>query len=84
MKLDEKQIKDLNKFSLVLNSLNLEDGVNWFYRCYDGYFEPLDGPYYNGKHADELGFLPESIEEIFETIKDNFDTGNFYNDYYDN
>ena len=51
MKLDEKQIKDLNKFSLVLNSLNLEDGVNWFYRGYDGYFEPLNGPFYNGKHG---------------------------------
>ena len=84
MELTDKQKNDLKRFSLILNSLNMEDGVNWFYQCYDGYFEPLNGPFYNGKHSDELGFLPESIEEIFETIKDNFDTGNFYNDYYDN
>jgi hypothetical protein len=85
MQLTEKQIQDLKKFSKLLNSLNMEDGVNWYYQCYDGEFEKLYGPIYRGRDvSDELPFLPSSIEEVFETIRDNFDTGNFYNDYYDN
>jgi hypothetical protein len=84
MQLTEKQILDLKKFSKLLNSLNMEDGVNWYYQCYDGEFERLYGPIYRGRNvSDELSFLPGSIEEVFETIRDNFDTGNFYNDYYD-
>jgi hypothetical protein len=85
MQLSEKQIQDLKKFSKLLNSLNMEDGVTWYYQCYDGEFESLYGPIYGGRNVgDELSFLPGSIEELFETIKDNFDTGNFYNEYYDN
>ncbi len=84
MELTEKQIQDLKKYSKLLNSLNMEDGVNWYYQCFDGVFERLYGPIYRGKDvSDELSFLPGSIEEVFETIRDNFDTGNFYNDYYD-
>jgi len=84
MELSEKQIKDLKKFSKLLNSLNMEDGVIWYYQCYDGYFEKLYGPIHGGKNvSDEVSFLPESIEEFFETIRDNFDTGNFYSDYYE-
>jgi hypothetical protein len=81
----EKQIKDLKMFSKLLNSLNMEDGVTWYYQCYEGEFEPLYGPTYHGRGniSDELTFLPGSIEEFFETIRDNFDTGNFYNEYYD-
>ena len=85
MQLTEKQIQDLKKYSKLLNSLNMEDGVSWYYQCYDGEFEKLSGPIYKGRNAgDELTFLPGSIEELFETIRNNFDTGNFYNDYYDN
>jgi hypothetical protein len=84
MELTEKQIQDLKKYSKLLNSLNMEDGVFWYYQCYDGEFEKLGGPMYRGRNvSDELTFLPGSIEEVFETIRDNFDTGNFYNDYYD-
>jgi len=84
MELTEKQIQDLKKYSKLLNSLNMEDGVFWYYQCFDGVFERLYGPIYRGKDvSDELSFLPGSIEEVFETIRDNFDTGNFYNDYYD-
>jgi len=84
MQLTEKQIQDLKKYSKLLNSLNMEDGVSWYYQCYDGEFEKLYGPIYRGRDvSDELSFLPGSIEEVFETIRDNFDTGNFYNDYYD-
>jgi hypothetical protein len=84
MELTEKQILDLKKFSKLLNSLNMEDGVTWYYQCYDGVFERLYGPIYQGKDvSDELSFLPGSIEEFFATIRNNFDTGNFYNDYYD-
>ena len=85
MELTEKQIQDLKKYSKLLNSLNMEDGVTWYYQCYDGEFESLYGPIHGGRNvSDELSFLPGSIEEFFETIRDNFDTGNFYNDYYDN
>ena len=86
MELTEKQKKDLNSFSLILNSLNMEDGVEWYYRYYGEweYGEPA-GPYYNNRDvSSELNFLPGSIGELFEEIKENFDTGNFYNEYYDN
>jgi hypothetical protein len=85
MQLTEKQIKDLKMFSKLLNSLNMEDGVTWYYQCYEGEFESLYGPTYHGRGnvSDELSFLPGSIEDLFETIRDNFDTGNFYNEYYD-
>ena len=86
MELTEKQKKDLNVFSLILNSLNMEDGVEWYYRYYGEWEddEP-NGPYYNNRNvSSELNFLPGSIGELFEEIKENFDTGNFYNEYYDN
>jgi len=86
MELTEKQKKDLNSFSLILNSLNMEDGVEWYYRYYGEWEddEPY-GPYYNNRDvSSELNFLPGSIGELFEEIKENFDTGNFYNEYYDN
>ena len=80
MQLTEKQIQDLTKYSKLLNSLNMEDGVSWYYQCYDGEFESLSGPIHRGRNVgDELSFLPGSIEEVFENIKDNFDTGNFSN-----
>ena len=86
MELTEKQKKDLNSFSLILNSLNMEDGVEWYYRYYGEWEddEP-NGPHYNNRDvSSELNFLPGSIGELFEEIKENFDTGNFYNEYYDN
>ena len=84
MELTEKQKKDLNSFSLILNSLNMEDGVEWSYRYYDEWQddEPY-GPFYNNRDvSSELNFLPGSIGELFEEIKENFDTGNLYNEYY--
>lgn len=81
MQLTEDQIKDLKKYSLVLNALNLEDGVKWYYRYYDEW-EELDGPYYGSNYVNELNFLPKKIEELFEEIRDNFDSDNFYNDHY--
>ena len=86
MELTEKQKKDLNGFSLILNSLNMEDGVEWYYRYYGEWedYEP-NGPHYNNRDVgSELNFLPGSIGTLFEEIKENFDTGNFYNEYYDN
>jgi hypothetical protein len=86
MELTEKQKKDLKRFSLILNSLNMEDGVEWSYRYYGEWEddEPM-GPYYNNRDvSSELNFLPGSIGTLFEEIKENFDTGNFYNEYYDN
>lgn len=86
MELTDKQKNDLKRFSLILNSLNMEDGVEWYYRYYGEWEddEPA-GPYYNNRDvSSELNFLPESIGTLFEEIKENFDTGNFYNEYYDN
>ena len=50
MELTEKQKKDLNGFSLILNSLNMEDGVEWYYRYYGEWEddEP-NGPHYNNR-----------------------------------
>lgn len=85
MELTDKQIKDLKKFSLIMNSLNYEDGLIWEYKYYDDEWERLDGPTSKrGGNADELGFLPQSILEILESLRDNFDTDLFYNEYYDN
>ena len=86
MELTDKQKNDLKRFSLILNSLNMEDGVEWYYSYYDEWQddEPY-GPFYNNRDvSSELNFLPGSIGELFEEIKENFDTGNFYNEYYDN
>lgn len=86
MELTDKQKNDLRRFSLILNSLNMEDGVEYTYRHYDEWEsnEP-EGPYYRNKNVnDELDFIPGSIGPLFEEIKDNFDTDLFYNDYYDN
>lgn len=86
MELTDKQKHDLRRFSLILNSLNMEDGVEWVYRHYDEWEgdEP-EGPYYRNKNVKgELDFLPGSIGPLFNEIKDNFDTDLFYNDYYDN
>ena len=86
MELTDKQKHDLRRFSLILNSLNMEDGIEYVYRHYDEWegYEP-EGPYYKGRNAkDEIDFLPGSIGPLFDEIKDNFDTDLFYNDYYDN
>ena len=83
MELTDLQKKDLNKFSLILNSLNMEDGVVYSYRYADEW-EGLEGPYYKNKVSSEPGFLPQKIQDIFDTIRDNFDIDIFYNEYYDN
>jgi hypothetical protein len=83
MELTDLQKKDLSKFSLILNSLNMEDGVVYSYRYADEW-EGLDGPYYNNRPSSEPGFLPQKIQDLFETIRDNFDVDTFYSEYYDN
>jgi len=86
MELTDKQKHDLRRFSLILNSLNMEDGVEYVYRHYDEWegHEP-EGPYYRSQNVkNEIDFIPGSIGPLFEEIKDNFDTDLFYNDYYDN
>ena len=86
MELTNRQKNDLRRFSLILNSLNMEDGVEYVYRHYDEWegYEP-EGPYYRSQNVKgELDFIPGSIGPLFEEIKDNFDTDLFYNDYYDN
>lgn len=82
MKLTDQQIKDLKKFSLILNSMNLEDGVQYKYNCYDDWDHGLDGPTYRGRSVYEVGQLPQSIDILFDDIKNDFDMDNFYNDYY--
>lgn len=82
MKLTDQQKKDLRKFSLLLNSMNLEDGVNYKYSFYDDWDHGMDGPMYRGRSVHEVGQLPQSIQILFDDIKNDFDTDNFYNDYY--
>ena len=82
MKLTDQQKKDLRKFSLILNSMNLEDGVNYKYSFYDDWDHGMDGPMYRGRSVHEVGQLPKSIQTLFDDIKNDFDTDNFYNDYY--
>ena len=85
MELTDDQKKEFRKFSLVLNSLNFEDGVEWGYTHYDTWDDGLDGPIYRGRLMDDvLGFIPRRIEEFFEMVRDNFDTDLFYNEYFDN
>jgi hypothetical protein len=82
MKLTEKQLKDLKKFSLILNALNMEDGVYYSYEYSDwnGGWGDLEGPRYRGKISNEPGFIPASVQEIFETIRNNFDINWFYDE----
>jgi hypothetical protein len=62
--------------------MNLEDGVQYKYNCYDDWDHGLDGPTYRGRSVYEVGQLPQSIDILFDDIKNDFDMDNFYNDYY--
>jgi len=84
MELTQQQINDLKKVSLVLNALNMEDSVCYNYRCYDSDWDTLDGPTYKGRNVSGELSLPDSILDLFAEIRDNFDTSNFYDGYYDN
>jgi hypothetical protein len=84
MELTQQQIKDLKKMSLVLNALNMEDSVCYNYKCYDSEWDTLDGPTYRGRNVSGELSLPDSILDLFSEIRDNFDTSNFYDGYYDN
>ena len=86
MELTDKQKHDLKRFSLILNSLNMEDGVEYIYRHYDEWeTDEPEGPYYRNRSVkDELDFIPGSIAEMLNELKENFDTDLFYNDVYDN
>lgn len=84
MELSEKQKTDLKKYSKLLNALNMEDGIRWFIRYNDDYWEDLEGPYYYNRAVDdEVNFVPRSIEEFMEELKENFDTDLFYNEHDD-
>ena len=83
MELTDKQKKDLKKFSLLLNAMNMEDGnLIYQYPCYDSSWDPLDGPRYKGRSVDLE--TPKSIIDIFADIRDGFDTSNFYDESYGN
>ena len=83
MELTPQQIKDLKRYSLILQSNNLEDGLTWRNDYWEGDgFQELDGPFYNGRNSEQPGFTPQSIEKLFNDYADNFDTGEFYNEDY--
>ena len=84
MELTQQQIKDLKKMSLVLNALNMEDGICYGYRNYDSYWEPISEPTYRNRDVSGEVSLPDSILDLFAEIRDSFDTSNFYDEYYDN
>lgn len=79
MTLTDEQIKDLRKMSLQLNSLNFEDGVEWYCR-YWGSWDDMEGPFYRGRLESQNISVPNSIQKLFEDIQDNFDEGLFYDD----
>jgi hypothetical protein len=81
MELTPQQIKDLKRYSLILQASNLEDGLTWSERYYEySGWEELDGPYYKGRYSNEPGFLPKSIEDFFKDYVNNFNTDEFWND----
>jgi hypothetical protein len=83
MELTPQQIKDLKRYSLILQSNNLEDGLSWTNDYWEGDgFQGLDGPFYNNRNSEQPGFTPKSIEDLFNDYADNFDTGEFYNEEY--
>jgi hypothetical protein len=80
MELTVQQKNDLNKFSLILEALGLDNGVKWVY-----YYDEIDwsdgeGPLYNGRINTTIKNEPESIKELFNSIIEDFDTDLFYND----
>lgn len=83
MELNDQQKKDLKKFSLLLNAMNMEDG-NFIYEypCYDSTWDELEGPRYKGRLV-EIN-TPKTITDLFADIRDDFDTSNFYNESYGN
>jgi hypothetical protein len=81
MELTPQQIKDLKRYSLLLQANNLEDGLTWTIQYWDGdEFQELEGPYYNGRSSDHIGFTPKSIEDLFKNYSDRYDVSNFYNE----
>jgi hypothetical protein len=84
MELTQQQIKDLKKMSLVLNALNMEDGVCYEYSCDQSYWDPISGPTYRNRNVIDEVTLPVSTFYLIDEIRDSFDTSNFYDEYYDN
>jgi len=81
MELTPQQIKDLKRYSLILQASNLEDGLTWRNDYFeDEGFQGLDGPFYNGRSSEQPGFTPQSIEKLFNDYANNFDTGEFYDE----
>jgi hypothetical protein len=81
MELTPQQIKDLKRYSLLLQANNLEDGLTWTIQYWEGDgFQGLEGPYYNGRSSDHIGFTPKSIEDLFEDYSNQFNTDEFYNE----
>ena len=81
MELTPQQIKDLKRYSLILQASNLEDGLSWSNHYWDSDgFQGVEGPYYKDRVSDQPGFTPKSIEKLFNDYADNFDTGELYND----
>ena len=70
MELTDKQKHDLRRFSLILNSLNMEDGVEWTYRHYDEWESDYpDGPYYRNRNVKN-----ETVKKVKTIITINFHT----------
>jgi hypothetical protein len=84
MELTPKQIKELKRYSLILQANNLEDGLTWRNDYWEGDgFQELDGPFYDGRNSEQPGSTQSiSIEKLFNEYTDNFDTDEFYNEEY--
>jgi hypothetical protein len=81
MELTPQQIKDLKRYSLILQASNLEDGLSWSNHYWDSDgFQGVEGPYYKDRVSEQPGFTPKSIEDLFKDYSDQFNTDEFYND----
>ena len=81
MELTPQQIRDLKRYSLILQASNLEDGLSWSNHYWDSDgFQWVEGPYYKDRVSEQPGFTPKSIEDLFKDYSDQFNTDEFYND----
>jgi len=81
MELTPQQIRDLKRYSLILQASNLEDGLSWSNHYWDSDgFQGVEGPYYKNRVSEQPGFTPKSIEDLFKDYSDQFNTDEFYND----
>lgn len=82
MEITQELKKDLEKFSLILEALGYEDGVE-FNVYYYGDWDEIEGPRHNGRNIPTLKQVPQSLLDFINDIINEFDTELFYDDFDD-